>query len=154
MTFSIVPALIDAMVTQATAALPSVRVFDGFGVSEDPGDFLMIGVDDPDGPKPANTAAGTLEFATMRTPPSSRDELGELVCAALSWNGNADPQAARNAAHATVDAVDTFVRANPTLGLGPSLLWTKVSSYDFSQQQDGDGAQAVLVFHLGYHARV
>lgn len=152
---SIVPSLIDALVTQATAALPAIRVYDGYGISSDPGDFLMIGVDDPDGPDPANTAAGQLAFATMRTAPGTRDEQGELVCAALSWNGNADMKGARDAVQAIATAVDTFTRADPSLGLAPSLLWALVgSNYDYSQQQDGEGAQALLVFRIGYRARI
>lgn len=156
MAISILPDLIDTLLTRTRAALPSMaeRVFDGYGISEDPGDFLMIGVDDPDGPNPADSASGTLDWATMRSAPAPQDERGELVCAALSWNGDADPKAARDAVCVTASAVDTLCRADPSLGLAPRLLTARVASrYDLSQQQSDAGALALLVFRIVYHAR-
>lgn len=155
MSVSILPTLIDALVNQARVALPSVQVFDSYGVSDDPGDFLMIGVDDPDAPTPADSATSTQDWGPFRASSSKRDEQGSLTCAALSWNGNADMKAARDAAFATAGAVSTLLRNDPTLGLAPTLLWARFgSSLDLSQQQDEGGAQAVVVFRIAFQARI
>lgn len=155
MTTSIIPSLIDALVTQADAALTTVNVSDGLLVSDDPGDYLMIGVDDPDGPSPANTAEATQDWGPMRPSPSSRNEQGTITCAALSWNGDGDAKAARDAAFTTAGAVSTLLRNDPTLGLSPTLLWARFgSTLELSQTQDDDGASALVVFRVAFHARI
>lgn len=155
MAVSILPSLIDALVTQARVALPALQVFDGYGASEDPGDFLMIGVDDPDAPTPADSAESVQDWGPYRASGSKRDEQGSITCAALSWNGNGDVKAARDAAFASVGAVSTLLRNDPTLGLSPSLLWARFGSVlDLSQQQDGSAVQAVVLFRVAFQARI
>jgi hypothetical protein len=153
---TVVPSLRAALVTQAGAALPTVRVSNGFAdLSEDPADRLMVGVDDPFSDGPAAAANGSLDFATMRVSPSSREENGELLCSAVGRNGDSDTAAALAQAVAIWEAVDTLCRVNPALGLGPPLLWARVGSlYEMSEQLAEDGAVVLIVFRVAYRARV
>jgi hypothetical protein len=155
MATSTVPALIDALVTNARTSLPDVDVYDGFGMSDDPGDFLMIGVEDPDLAQAATSAQAQQAPATMGMQ-RSRDETGSVTCAALSWNGDADPKAARDGAFATVAAVEDMLRLNPSQGLGAEGLFVCQfgGNLTLSQQQDGDGASALVVFTVDFRARI
>lgn len=156
MASSIIPALIDALVSQATAALPSVQVFDGYGITDDPGDFLMIGVDDPDSPNSANSANAQQRAATAGTS-RSRDEEGTVTCVALSWNGNANQKAARDGAFAIVAAVENFIRtATPQPYFGVTGLY-KVGfggNVDLSQDQNAGAAMALITFSVTFTARI
>lgn len=152
MATSVVPALIDALVEQATAALPDVNVYDGFGVTADPGDFLMIGVEDPDAEDAAFSADARQEWANANH--TTRDESGEITCCAVSWNGDADQKTARDGAYAITAAVETCLRETPALGLD-NLLWTGFgSSTQLSQVQGDSGAAAMLVFRIAFRARI
>lgn len=152
MATSVVPALIDALVTQARTNLPSTNVYDGFGNTQDPGDFLMIGVEDPDTDNAAFSADTKQAWAHANY--TTRDESGEITCVALSWNGNGDQKAARDGAYAIAAAVETFLRANPALGV-TGLLWTGFgSSSQLSQAQGTAGAAAQLIFRIDFRARI
>lgn len=153
MATSAIPDVITALVAAAKAALSTVTVYDGFGVSEDPGDFLMVGVDDPDRPDAAFAGSSRQGWATTGAQ-GARDEEGDITCAALSWNGNGDQQSARTAAFATCAAVETLLRTNPTLGVS-SLLWTSYGTdTQLSQSQDNNGALALVVFRVAFRARL
>lgn len=154
MATSVVPALIDALVSTATTALPNTLVFDGIGVTDDPGNFLMIGVEDPDIEGAAFSSDAKQAWANANY--STRDEEGEITCAALSWNGNGyeGVKAARDGAYAIAAAVENLLRANPSLGVD-GLLWTGFgSSSQLSQAQDSQGASALLVFRINFRARI
>lgn len=153
MAVSVIPALIDALVVAARAALPSVRVFDGVGVTDDPGDFLMVGVDDPDTEGHAFAAESQQEFGPMGTT-RPRDERGQVTCAAFSWNGSSDPKAARDAAYASVEALASACRTNPSLGVA-GVLWTSFGPDARLTQSQGDfGADALVVFSVSFRARI
>lgn len=152
MSTSAIPAVIDALFTAATTALSNIKVYDGYGVSEDPGDFLMVGVEDPDYDAAANSANSRQSWATIGA--GSRDEEGEITCAALSWNGNADQKAARTGAFAIVAAVENLCRANPALGVS-TVLWTGVGTdTELLQQQGEGGASAIVIFKIAFRARI
>jgi hypothetical protein len=149
---SAVPALIDALFAAAVAALPSTLVFDGYGNTDDPGDFLMIGVEDPDSRDHARSATAEQDWANATY--TARDESGEVTCAALSWNGDANQKAARDAVYAISAAVENLLRANPSLGVA-SLLWTSFGPHsDLQQLQDEQGALALLTFSIRFRARL
>lgn len=148
---SAVPALIDAIVTAADAALSCI-VSDGFGVTEDPGDYLMIGVVDPDSDFGSEAATSEQSWASIGA--QSRDEVGDITCAALSWNGNADAKGARDAVYATLAALSNLLRATPALGLA-TVLWTGFGEkQELTQNQSGDGAMALVVFTIHFRARI
>lgn len=151
MATSAIPRVIDALIAQTTAALPEVNICDGYGLGEDPGDFLMIGVDDPDSDVAANSADSQQARANVGQS-GAREEEGEITCVALSWNGNADPKAARDGAFGITDALENLLRASPDLGLGPTI-WTDFGTQlEVYQQQHGDGASCLLIFRVGFHA--
>lgn len=152
MATSALPALIDALFEGSRAALPNVGVYDGFAVTNDTGDHLFIGVDDPDNQDGASSA--TTQQAWANANHTARDESGDVTCAALSWNGDGDMKAARDAAYATCAAVENLLRANPALGV-PSLLWTSFgTSQSLTQDQTDDGALALVVFTVSFRARI
>ena len=153
MATTVLPDLIDALVTNARTALPDVLVYDGFGVDAEPGhQYLMIGVDDVDAKGSAWAANSEQVWANANY--TSRDEEGVVVCAALAWNGDSDPKAARDGAFEVVGAVETMCRANPSLGVA-QLLWTSAGHrMELSQDQGESGAIAVVIFQIRYRARI
>lgn len=152
MATSVVPAVIDALVAQATEALSDVKVYDGFGITDNPGDFLMVGVDDPDTESAANSANSQQEWPHVGH--STRDETGEITLVALSWNGKADAKVARDGAYAISAAVEDLLRTDPTLGVA-GVLWTSFgTSTELTQQQGEGGASALLVFKIAFMARI
>lgn len=152
MATSVVPALIDAMVSTFTSAITGATVYDGTGTSDDPGDYLMIGVDDPDSPSPAVSADVQQQWANVNY--LARDEVGEITCAALSWNGDGNTKAARDAVYAILAAVENALRSNPSLGLA-NLLWTSFgTSQQLTQLQSDSGAMALVIFRVHFEARI
>jgi hypothetical protein len=136
---SALPDVVDALIDLASTALPSLRVFDGIGASNDPGDFLMVGVEDPD----IDRAAFSAEVSQ--------------TCA-LSWNGDssdAGQKAARDAAFETVAAVETILRTTaPTLDLDEVLKTEFGDRLTVSQAQGDTGASCMVIFSVAYLARV
>lgn len=154
MAISVVPALIDALVTTARANVPAgVNVFDGFGVSDDdPGSFLKVGVDDAGRADAAVAATSAQAWAHANT--TEREELGEIQLVASAWNGDADQKAARDAAYAIAESLAAALRANPSLGL-PTLLWTSFGTqFELHQDQTDGGAVAEVRFQVHFEARI
>jgi hypothetical protein len=151
MAVSVVPALIDALIAAAETAGVE-NVYDGVHVSEDPGDFLMVGVDDPDSDGGSLSADSRQQWANANH--TTRDESGSVTCAAYSWNGDGDQKAARDAAYVMVEALASACRTTPGLGVG-SLLWTDFGSDANLSQLQGDwGASALVVFTIAFRARI
>lgn len=155
MAVSVLPDLITQLVAQCDAALSTVQVYDGVGISEDPGDFLMIGVDDPDSDGLAASGQARQTPGPLGTN-RPRDEIGTVTCAALSWNGDSDPAAARTALKATTTAVENLLRSSPNLGgTVTGLLWTGFGEQArLIQAQDTHGAMALLIFDIAFRARI
>lgn len=156
MATTVVPAFIDAIVAGAATALPGLTVLDGFGSTDDPGDYLMVGVSDPD-LEGADTGADAQQSWATVGRQGARDEQGEVTCVALSWNGsagNAAQKQARDAAYVTVAAVEAFCRDDPTLAI-PTLLWNSaLTSHNLIQNQDELGTLAMVVFRIAFQARI
>lgn len=150
---SVVPALMSAIVTTAKAQLPNLIVTDGWADSDDPGDYLMIGVEDPDVDGYAESASSQQEWANANY--TARDEEGDINCVALSWNGDADAGAARDAVYANVAALEDALRFNPPQGLD-DVLWTSIMAAGgrLNQIQDNGGAVALLLFTIHFRARI
>lgn len=157
MATTVVFALVDALVEQLRIELPGVQVYDGFGLSGDPGDFLMVGVEDPDAQASATAAESEQTWAGLGA--KARDETGSVTCAALSWNGNAGDdgqQEARAGAKAITDAIENHLRADPNLGgTVPGLMWTGFGTrFRLVQDQTDTGAMALAVFEIAFKARI
>lgn len=151
-TTSVVFDLVDALVSRFTDAL-SVNVFDGYGITDDPGDFLMVGVEDPDSDR-ATSSEGKQEWAGLGA--KARYEEGTVTCIAMSWNGDADLKAARAAAKATTVAVESNLRSDPNLGgVVAGLMWTGYGTRtELIQLQATDGACVMCVFDVAFKARL
>lgn len=154
MATSVIPALLSALYIALSAALdPDVKTFYGQGVSGHAGDFLMIGVEDPDAEGFTDAAESEGTWAGLGN--HARDQKGNIWCSAWSWNGDSDQQSATEAAYATVAAVDTYLRANPTLGGVISTGWAiHGSSERLSMAQTDSGAQARVTFQIYFQARL
>jgi len=153
MATSVVPTLIGALFTQATAALPTTLVFYGSGVTDDPGDYLMVGISDPDNTEDfVDSADAEGTWAGLGN--HARDQKGNIWCVAESTNGNADQKAAVDAAYAIVAAVDTLVRNSPTLGILAGGWAIHGSSERLSMSQDHHGARARVAFQIAFQARL
>lgn len=151
------PVVLAALVASAETALAAedVRVTYGIDITEDTSDFLMFGVDDPTSQSPA-IGSWSQEMATMATS-RPRDETGTINCAAASANGDPDGlQTALEAAHGYVAAVEAFLRADPSLGLGgvPVAVVQIGGSGTPFLSQDEYGASAVVVFTVTYKIRI
>lgn len=147
---SIVPSLIDALITAAGTALPSVTVTDGVITGMPEGDYLFIGVDDPDVTR-WQSATSDQEWANASY--TSRNETGSITCAAHSWTGDAGPKAARDAAYATAGAIQNLLRDRTSFNV-PGLLFMNYARGSLTQMQDDDGAMALLIFQLDFKARI
>jgi hypothetical protein len=150
---SVVFDLIGTLVTQLGAELEA-NVYDAFGeVTEDPGDYLVIGFEDPNDDQ-ATSAEGQQEWAGLGA--RARNEEGTVTCFALSWNGDADMSAARTAVKAITDAVESHLRADPNLGGDvPGLLWTGYGTRTrVIQIPATDGACVMCVFDVAFKARI
>lgn len=146
------PAVVDALIAKATAALPGVRVFDAFGDSDDPGDFLMVGSNNADESGDVNAGEFPQDWANANH--TARDEDGVVNCFALSWNGDGNQKAARDSVFATCEAVAALCRADPSLGV-PQLLWSSFGTRGTpSQGVDTQGALCAVEFQVSYKARI
>lgn len=157
MATSVIFDVIDALFTQASAALPDALVFDGFQLGDDPGpDILMIGVDDGQSTSAAATADSSQTQATAGTP-RSRNETGSVNCWALSWTGNATPKEARDGVRAILAAVENILRADPQLGIprpNGQVLVIQIGDVRLVQDQTDTGAEALLTFTVNFEARL
>jgi hypothetical protein len=157
MATSVVPRVIDALIQLAKGQLTDVQVYDGYPVSESPDrDLLLIGVEDPDAT--GFEVASSSEQSWAQAGYRQRSQTGDVTCAALSWNGNGDAKDARDRAYATVAAVESLLREDPTLGLVPEAAAVLVASYGaretLSQIQDEHGATATVAFTVHFEARI
>lgn len=151
---SVVPDLIDALVSLSPAYLPSgALVYDGFGVSMDPGtSYLMVGVENPEASN--ETYAADYHQKWANTGNLRRDEDGFILCAALAWDGDAVMKDARDAAYAVVGGVENLLRNNPTLGVS-NVLWTGFGGrVQLTQNQAQNGAIATVLFRVNFRARL
>lgn len=157
MAVSLVPALITALVAQATAALASddVLVVDGVLNTDDANpDILMIGADDPSSGSAAESSTASQVMATAGTP-RSRDDSGTVTCAAQSWSGDSDQADARARAYASFEAVAGLLRTDPTLGLGaPGRVVCQVAEHRLYQYPWASGCEATVVFTVAFTARI
>lgn len=150
-TVSVVPALIDALVAQCTAACPGVLVVDGPGIeTDDAEDFLHIGMRDPRNPS-GSAATETQEWPKASS--HSRSGTGTIFCTAVSWDGTGDQQAARNQVYATVAAVQQLLHADPRLGVD-GVVKTSYTSIDYDQGQTPVGAFGVVLFGVDFEERL
>lgn len=154
MSTSVIFDLVDRLVEVLRERLPNVEVYDGFGLSDDPGDFVMVGVEDPDMQGAETSADVTQEWAGLGA--GSRYEAGTVTCAALSWNGNADQKEARTRVGEITANIENLLREDPNLGgTVPGLQWTGYGTrLRLVQDQNDGGAMALVVFEIAFKAKI
>ena len=153
MATSVVPALIDALTAAATAALPQVFVYDSVPVTTEPGDYLMVGVSDPDDPSESEAATVTQQQMTFgATRP--RMEEGVIHMAARSINGDSLAKVARDAVYAIQEALATAVRTTDNLGVTGVMQIGNASDLKFMQGPTAYGAQATLLYGIAFKATI
>jgi hypothetical protein len=153
MAASVVPALIDALVAAASTALPNVLVLDGVGMTDDPGDYLMVGVLDPDIDGPFEAARSTQEqMAFGSTRP--RKEEGVIHMVAKSVSGDGSQKAARDAAYAIQEALATVLRTTDNLGVAGVVRLGNGADMTPTQDQTHDGAVATLPYDIAFEAAI
>lgn len=150
---STVPQLLDALFERATDALPDITVLDGPGITSDPGDYLMIGVDDPNTP---GFAATSNQVPGPMASTRPRDENGSVVCIAYAWNGDGEQKAARDSAYSYMAAVEGILRDDPNLGIatGGNFVAQMGDLQELSQAPNGSGVDALLIFNISFFARI
>lgn len=152
MAASVVPALIDALVTAATAALPSAVVLDGIGLTDTPGDYLMVGVSDPESgeSEAASVSQEQMAFGSGRP----RREDGVIHVAARSVNGDGNQKVARDAAYALQEALAAVLRPSDGLGVTGVLRLGNGSSMRLLQDQNEYGSVATLLYDIAFEAAI
>lgn len=147
-TTSRIPAVIDALVSTLTAALPNVSVFDGPFIDTPDGDYVTVGWT-PDG----ETTTGSQVWAGLGA--KARDETIDVPCYCDSFSGSTTVSTRRNAAFALLSAAENAVRSDPTLGgavLNPG--WAEIGSYSERQEQTDAGVAVGVVFHVLVKTRI
>lgn len=154
MAASVVPALIDALVATAQSALPSALVIDGPGVTDNPGDYLMVGWEDPDAfdseSEAASVAQQQMAFGSTRP----RREAGVIRMAARSISGDGNQKTARDAVYAMHEALASALRTTNDLGVTGVLSLSNGESLRLEQDQTGSGAVATLLYDIAFEASI
>lgn len=151
MATTVVPDLIAALVTATATALPDAEVMDGDSVIETADDFVMIGVGDVDSEGRTTAATSRQEWANANY--TAKDETGQILCAASSFNGDGSIPQARADTFALMTAVENLLRADPSLGVD-GLLWAHLGDFDYDQWQSTTGAAGLLIFRIDFRARI
>lgn len=156
MAASVAPALIDALVATAATALPSALVIDGVGNTDSAGDYLMVGVDNPDlyGSGSAMQAASSTQNQMTFGATRPRMEEGQIFISARSVNGAADQKAARDAVYAMQEALATVLRTTNDLGVTGVMQLSNGSTLSLEQDQNDYGAVATLTYSIAFTAQI
>ena len=152
--FTVVPDLMFALFAQLPDVLEDVEVSlsDPAGLSS--GDYLGIGVTDPEANSPSVAATGNIEWRTSMTR-DGFDDVGDISLSAWSVNGSDDMAEVIANVFAISAAVGRFVVDNYSDVdlLGVTGLWElHLSSYELSTFRIDGGCTAYLLFRLAYQA--
>lgn len=148
-TTSRIPAVLDALVSTLTAALPAVTVIDGPLVRVPDGDYLTVGATpENDRPTGQQTWIGV-------GPTKVRGEEIDVPCYCDSYSGSTAVSTRRNAAFAILAAAETSLRADPSLGgvlTVPGIA--EISTYSDYQEETEKGLAVGVVFHITCKTRI
>lgn len=145
---------IDKLVALVTAALPTVKVFDGPEVGSDwPAQWAVVG---GDGPVDQEEDAGRTVQTWNGLGAKTRQEQLTITCAVGSSTGNDETglKGRRDAALALLAAIETALRADPGLGnftTGDGAA--EMSDASLKYVTNVQGLAAVLVFTIAMPVR-
>lgn len=177
---SLVPEIVDALLAGLraystadvtfrgpTSSASGVTVYDGpefRAYSSDPSGFVVVGYGgedlderDPDGEPGAESMQGAQDVRAIATSSPKEQPQDEIECVAFAWDGSAKAVASvRESAWQMVDAVDTYLRANPKVGIAASadgqVMWVQLTARSMSQWLNS-GARCAVRFTLTAHTR-
>lgn len=176
---SLIPTVLDAVVAGLRAystgdvtfrspvsSASGVTVYDGPEwrlPATDPDGFLVIGyggedLDDraDDGEQGADVVTGDQQVRAIATSSPKQQADDQIECVAFWRSGSVDTSQARAQAWAIVDAVDTFLRADPKVGVTASaagqVMWVQLTSRSMSQWLNS-GSRCAVRFTLTAHTR-
>jgi hypothetical protein len=142
-------AVVDAIVAALTAA--GVKTWDGPVLTGDFDAAVFVGYDaSPDG----DFRAAALDQSWSQSVGSARrDETIEVICAAWALVGGDSTKGARDAVQALFTAVETTLRANPSLGFSPPCV-AEVKPRELFCEPTDQGYQVWLTFSIYVRTRV
>jgi hypothetical protein len=144
-----IDAVLDALVSAFTVALPTVSVMDGPPVKP-PGDTELVLVAHDATPDADATITLDQEWADLAC--TSRYERGSIPCCVVAQSGDVDIPGRRARAIQMLASIETALRANRTLG-GVAMTSEFVTG-EVHQFQNGDGSAVVAQFQITYMAQV
>lgn len=162
MSTSLYPAVTDALITVLTP-LESIVVYDGLAQTQDYNNNLMIGVSDPDAEIQDSSQPLQSWHGTGGVSGQTRDDIGDVWCTALAWNGGSNGtavKAARDAVKAILVIVENQLRSDPVfVGAYPSgipgLLWTEFGTQSVWRQAPGkNGVRCSCSFTVHYRGLI
>lgn len=145
------PEVHAAIVATAKTALNNIiRVVDGYDVSEDPDDVMMIGV--PSLTDTTTISAGSFTQETLSYGAAgARREEGTINGCVLASNGDGEQAIARANAFDYVNQLGAALRADCTMGVTAFSLDAQVRNGEVLEDQQ-DGAMTGISFTVAYTA--
>lgn len=149
------PTVHAALFSVAGTALTNLRVVDGFDVSEDPSDVMMIGVPNLSDLDSVSAGTFTQEATTFGRAGGVRTETGSINGIVVATNGDGDQTTARATAFGYIETLSTALRADPTMGVTSlNELIAQFSAGDVAEDQADDGATTAISFTVAYRALI
>lgn len=162
-----VPAVTDWLFAAAQSspllgqASPQVYVFDGPqppAATQSLERVLWIGCD----PMATDSATATaMQAWPVIDHARTRDEDGDIICAAQHWSGDTASKTHRDGAAAIVAGVELLLRGIPADGgpgdatMGGLALWSSVDGpFDWTPRQIAGGSACLVTFRVSYRARL
>lgn len=141
---STVPAVLDALVAIAQAAVPGGQVFDGPPTAEMQGDVIMIGFAYPPGTPAVTETRAQRQYRP--DPDTESYDIANLFCA---WpGGETDLKAARDRAFALIDAFATGLATSEVLTRLVMDARVSVSTYIPEQTTNGAAVTVPVTVHI------
>jgi hypothetical protein len=166
-TTSQTPAVIDWLVAAAKsspllgAASPQVYVFDGPqppAATQSLERVLWIGANPA---LPNDDAAGSVQAWPVMDHARTRDEDGDVTCAAQHWSGDTANKVHRDGAAAIVAAVELLLRGDTLTGgpgdasMGGLAMWSSVDGpFAWYPRQMTTGLAWLVTFKITFRARL
>lgn len=145
---STVPVAVDALIVVLRGApdLAGVRIFDGPDTdASSQVEALLVGLGSEDDPTAVDGQSSREGLSTRR----DHEQYG-IRCVLIVLNGSGDITAARRRAFDLLGAVGGALAADQSLG--GAVMTARLGTYSYSQDQDEQGARAVLAFTVDVDA--
>ena len=162
------PYVIDALLTamrartgyrSPTSTTTGITVYDSVEIFTEetfPTSYLVIGWSGDQRDAPTESAAAPISVRAIATTSPKEEAQTTIACRAAYQIGDVAPAAARLAATAIVDEVDTVLRLDPKIGITPSsagqVMWVQLTEVRMTQFVSS-GSVCIVDFTLTISAR-